>query len=138
MSDITGAGLSIESIVAPADAPKLAGDAAKVRRERQSWEKVHLRKLADLRRQSFAQDIAERRSYAGRIYNLICAWLATTLALLLLVGFNLGGFSLPEKVMLALIGGTTFNVLALFVIVATYLFPRVGGRRSRRRSTRRS
>ncbi len=36
----------------------------------------------------------------------------------------LAAFELPEPVVLALIGGTTANVIGLFLVVARYLFPR--------------
>lgn len=45
---------------------------------------------------------------------------------LLLDGLNFDYFKLNSDVMLALIGGTTVNVLGVFTIVANFLFPKNG------------
>ena len=72
------------------------------------------------------QDISERKQYAKRIFNLIRAWLIGIFCLLLLQGFlsNLGLFDLSEAVILAVVGGTTLNVLGIFIVVVNYLFPK--------------
>jgi hypothetical protein len=46
--------------------------------------------------------------------------------LLLFQGFlsRLGIFNLSDTVILAAIGGTTVNVLGIFVVVVNYLFPK--------------
>lgn len=79
----------------------------------------------DLEVQSFKQDIRERHNYARRIFVLIVCWLISILLILAFQGWSkfFGGFDLKEKILLALIGGTTASVLALFTIVAKYLFP---------------
>ncbi|KGV13385.1 hypothetical protein [Burkholderia pseudomallei] len=66
--------------------------------------------------------ITARTEYAQKIYRLVVRWLVGIAILLLLQGFHLGSFSLPEKVLLALIGGTTLNVIGIFTIVANFLF----------------
>lgn len=38
-----------------------------------------------------------------------------------------GSFKLSDSVLIALIGGTTVNVIGLFLVVANYLFPRRKG-----------
>ena len=86
------------------------------------------------------QDREERAKYAGKLFRLICAWLASVYLILLCNGIEYEevyfkekssletevvyklDFNLSEPVLLALIGGTTINVLGLFVIVANYLF----------------
>lgn len=72
------------------------------------------------------QDLNERKTYASRIFVLICCWLGGMIGLLLLQGFLSvwGVFNLSEAVILAAIGGTTINVLGIFIIVVNYLFPR--------------
>ena len=72
------------------------------------------------------QDIKERKKYARWIYWLLCAWLAALFGLLLLRGFL--HIDLTDKVLVALITGTTANVLGIFAIVVAYLFPKIGAR----------
>ncbi len=72
------------------------------------------------------QDRDERKKYALRIFILICAWIGLLFAVLALeaVGSPRGWFHLDDPILLALIGGTTANVLGIFYIVTRYLFPR--------------
>jgi hypothetical protein len=83
-----------------------------------------------LRNLSYQQDINQLQRYAGRIFWLVVAWLSGTFALLLLQGF-LGPnhwFNLDDAVLIAAIGGTTINVIGIFIVVARYLFPRTPDR----------
>jgi ABC-type Fe3+ transport system permease subunit len=91
---------------------------------------------------SLSEDIGARRTYAGRIFALICWWLVSILLVLVLNGFlsksetklqvslfrlhweGVAHFELPTSVLVALIGGTTATVIGLFVIVANYFFPK--------------
>jgi hypothetical protein len=93
---------------------------------------------------SLKQDRAERKSYANRIFILISAWLLGVFVILILSGFGRPSdnhfivyckssfvvfpltFSISDKVLMTLIGGTTATVLGLFAIVANYLFPKRG------------
>jgi hypothetical protein len=72
------------------------------------------------------QDINERRRYAGRIFWLVVFWLGGALGLLILQGalspWHI--FNLDRAVLLAVVGGTTVNVIGIFIVVARYLFPR--------------
>lgn len=88
------------------------------------------------------QDREERGKYADKLFNLICTWLIVISLLIIGSGYkndldttitNSSGkiiretttpprFELSDKVLLALIGGTTASILGLFVIVANYLF----------------
>jgi len=87
------------------------------------------------------QDRQERQKYAKYLFKLICAWLLGIYSIIMLAGFGATvarfdmsdvpvvkrlefkpSFKLSDAVLLALIGGTTINVLGLFVIVANYLF----------------
>jgi hypothetical protein len=80
-----------------------------------------------LKAQSYEQNIKERKKYAHRIFLLICFWLAGVFLLLVADGESgFTHFSLPEGVVLAIIGSTTLNVLGIFVIVTHYLFPQQG------------
>jgi len=69
------------------------------------------------------QDRGEREKYASRVYWLIVCWLIALAGILLLQGSE-NSFSLRENVVLALIGGTTANVLGIFIVVINYLFPK--------------
>ena len=80
-------------------------------------------RLADARLRSLNQDIDERRKYARRIFWLIAVWLYGLGLIILFQGFW-DTFSLPEGVLIAIIGGTTVSVLGIFGFVAKYLFHR--------------
>ena len=77
-----------------------------------------------LKLRSLAQDIQHRELYAKRIFVFVCFWVAALLGIVTLQGWKPGGFELTDGVLIALIGGTTANVLGLFVVVANYLFPK--------------
>lgn len=79
----------------------------------------------DLRIDQLKQDLDERKRYAAKIYRLIALWLGSLGFILLLQGVKLPKdfFTLSDSVLLALIGGTTANVLGMFFIVLKYLFP---------------
>jgi hypothetical protein len=74
-----------------------------------------------------AQDTGNRRRYADSLWYLVVSWLSGIAIILAVEGiFHLRDPTkdfLSEKVILALIGGTTASVLALFTIVAKFLFP---------------
>ncbi len=92
--------------------------------------------------QSFVQDTRQRKAFAIAIFSLIVLWLAGIFIILLLAGFlgDGGGtftgrradvewvltlkFKLSDGVLLALIGGTTVNVLGILILVVQYLFPK--------------
>lgn len=69
-------------------------------------------------------DIEQRKEFADKIFKLIVWWLIAIFSVLLLQGFGgrIGWAALSDGVMLALIGGTTANVLGIFAIVANYIF----------------
>jgi hypothetical protein len=90
--------------------------------EKQTLETQYLKEQI----RSLSQDIDERKKYAHRIFCLICSWLGITFAVLIANGIQNGKwFSLPQPVLLALIGGTSADVLGIFYIVTHYLFPNV-------------
>lgn len=65
------------------------------------------------------QDIEARKSYANKIFALVCGWLSLMILLVALSGF---GTQLSDSTLIALITTTTVSVLGLFTIVANYLF----------------
>ena len=75
--------------------------------------------------QDIRQARTQRKEYAIRVYKLIRAWLLAICLFLVLAGFGgaFGFFRIADAILIALIGGTTVNVLGLFVIVMRHLFP---------------
>jgi hypothetical protein len=67
---------------------------------------------------------AQRETYAGRIFALVCVWISFIFILLFLQGF--GDFlrykPLSDKVLITLITSTTVNVIATLIIVLKYIF----------------
>ena len=80
--------------------------------------------------QNLTQNRTERKIYADRIYNLVTGWLVFIAFIIFLNGFAIQGpgtftrtgINLSDDIILALIGGTTVNVLGLFFVVLKYLF----------------
>lgn len=81
--------------------------------------------------------ISARTEYAQKIFGLLAKWLIGVGVVIVLQGFHVGphgggawlpfgSFNLSDKVILALIGGTTLNVIGIFTIVANFLFPKKG------------
>lgn len=69
--------------------------------------------------ESFRQDRIERKSYAARVWKLICVYL---IALGVLVMGSQWLFRLSDSVLIALLCTTTANILGLAYIVMRYLF----------------
>ena len=77
-----------------------------------------------------------RKSYASRIFYLTVAWLIMVVLLVTATGITLPErdgfwdgfyhvqFHLPESVLIAFIGTTTINVIALLLAVTAWLFPK--------------
>jgi hypothetical protein len=80
--------------------------------------------------ESKKQDIKARRKYAKRIFSLTKWWLVVVASLVVLDGFGsvYGFFKIEDNVLVTMLGGTTINILGLFAIVATYLFPKNSGK----------
>lgn len=83
------------------------------------------------------QDIGERKSYASKLFVLLACWMCFVAICFLLTGckelqFSFlnfpiatgGFFYLSDTVLIALLAGATVNLIALFAIVAWYLFPK--------------
>jgi hypothetical protein len=71
------------------------------------------------------QDIRERKRFANLIYGMVVGWLIAILVIIICTG--LGCLKISDAVLLGLIGSTTVNVTAFFVIVTKYLFPTKNG-----------
>lgn len=92
----------------------------------QQEEENHIKAIQKLQYISIRQDIGERKRYANRIFVLIVWWLIGIGVLLLIQGFGLkfNFFQLSDKIMVTLVGGTTINILGIFIVVVNYLFPK--------------
>jgi len=78
----------------------------------------------ELEAKSLEQDIEERKKYANKIFWLICVWLTVVLVIMTVNGATRVAFTLSDSVLIALISGVSVNIIALFAIVANYLFPK--------------
>ena len=104
----------------PAQSPTTASN----QQTREETEYLVKQRREDLLNRQLEQDIDERKMYAQLIFVLIVGWIVAILAVVLLQGFSFKGFEISDKVLMTLIGGTTINILGIFIIVANYLFPR--------------
>jgi hypothetical protein len=73
---------------------------------------------------SLQLDNRQRLIFADRVFYLLVSWLIGLFGVLFCQGFALDMFQLPENVLLALIGGTTLNVIGIFMVVVRYVFPK--------------
>ena len=67
------------------------------------------------------QDRRERKRYAELVFRLVCWWLVGVMALVCCAGLD--AIRLDETVLMTIVGSTTASVVAIFVVVAKYLFP---------------
>lgn len=111
--------IAVSDIISPVSAPLNVPD------ELTLEELKHNRAMHKLHRASFVQDIEERKNYAKKLFRLISWWLLGMFVMVVSYGWTDSYFKPSEKVMLALIGSTTVNVLGLFAIVAKYFFPSI-------------
>lgn len=81
-------------------------------------------KLANLREdlEGKRQDRRQRGNFAGRIFILMCVYLAVVLCIVVSKGFC--WLLLDNTVINVLLTTTTANVIGIFIIVAKYLFHR--------------
>ena len=106
------------------DEPPGAPDVPDSETEKEQQDLENQERQARLR--GLIQDIGERKRYAKRIFYLVSLWLAGVFILLIFQCFLSPWhvFALSDNVLMAAIGGTTINVIGIFVVVARYLFPR--------------
>jgi hypothetical protein len=70
------------------------------------------------------ENITKRANWAGHVLKLLIGWLVSVIFVVICQGFGIGRFHLDSSIVIAFIGTTTANVLALGYIVANYLFPK--------------
>ena len=72
---------------------------------------------------SDTQDRGQRKKFAVAVFAFVAVYMAAVLTVVFLQGFC-DGFNLSDSVIITLLGTTTANVIAVLVIVVTYLFNR--------------
>ena len=77
-----------------------------------------------IRTKGLADYIKMRRRYGNVILCLTFLWITAVLVVVFMQGYSTNGFTLPDSVLMLLLGTTTANVIGLFIIVANYLFPK--------------
>jgi tetrahydromethanopterin S-methyltransferase subunit G len=73
---------------------------------------------------SLRQDRGQRGKLGWCIFGLVAGWLLFVAYTVLFAGFRVFGFSLPDSVMMMLLGTTTANILGILYVVTSYLFPK--------------
>lgn len=68
------------------------------------------------------QDRQQRKEFATKIYNFLCAYLSIVFFLVILSGASCVKFELTEGVVITLLSTTTANVIGIFILVVKYLF----------------
>ena len=110
------------SIVQSPEKPPDTASNPQTSEEIEDWAKQRREDLVNLQ---LEQDLTERKKYAGRIFWLVVGWIVAIFAVIVLQGFSdKTGFSISDNVLMTLIGGTTINILGIFIVVANYLFPK--------------
>lgn len=69
---------------------------------------------------ALSEDIGARKKYAKGIFILVICWFTIILGLIVLDGLYM--MTISDNVIIALIGGTTLNVVGLFHFVLKYIY----------------
>ena len=71
---------------------------------------------------SYKQDTKERKHYAEKTFEFLCAYMLAVFLLLIFAGSDHIDFHFSDSVIIALITTTTANVIGIFIFVMRYLF----------------
>jgi hypothetical protein len=91
--------------------------------EKDAYDEAHRRELSETKLQSLKDDIRAKKKMTYLIFYMVLGWLIAILAILVLSGLENWSFKLSDAVLIALLGSTTVNVTAFFLVVTKYLFP---------------
>lgn len=69
-----------------------------------------------------ASTIALKKRFFSSIVTFVCGWLGVVLLILILSGA--GALRLSDRVLLALLGTTSLNLVGLLFVIANHLFPK--------------
>lgn len=93
------------------------------------------KKLVDEKLKGLEQDREQRKEFSHKIYALVCIWLGLLIFILCMSAWGIHFYPLPSKefflsdnVLIALITGTSANIIGLMAIVILYLFPKSGNK----------
>ena len=75
----------------------------------------------------YKQNYKLRKEFARYIRYIVFGWVLFIGAVLVWAGHQLGGFRLSDSVLIALISGTSVNIIGLMWVVANNLFPNSDG-----------
>lgn len=115
---------SINRSDTPQAGVKRAYDNIEVRMKEEELKKARLLNEAlEGANKSDTQDRGQRKKFAVAVFAFVALYMAAVLAILVIQGFC-DGFNLSDPVLITLLGTTTANVIAVLVIVVTYLFNR--------------
>lgn len=78
----------------------------------------------DIDNQQKFDTLDARRTYAWRIFCLLCLWVTLTYATVIASGYEKCPIQLSDTVLLALITSGSVNIIGLFAVVLNYLFPK--------------
>ena len=68
------------------------------------------------------QDREQRKEYTGKIFRLVCWWFGGLANIIIWSQW----LKISDNVLIALISGTSVNIIGLMIIVIKYLFPKKG------------
>ncbi len=111
--------LTTDDVVAPASTGNVDDLRGLAEEEQQRYARI-----TELQIEDYRGHIETRSKFANRIFWFVSSWMASVFGILVADGTSVGGFDLADGVLIALISGTTLNVLGLFAIVANYFFPK--------------
>lgn len=75
-----------------------------------------------LQLKDYEQDIAAKKEYAQKIFNLVLGWLIFIGVIVFLNGFFPFFYKLSDKVLIVLISTTTINIISILIIIMKYIF----------------
>ncbi|OOQ60922.1 hypothetical protein [Mucilaginibacter pedocola] len=78
------------------------------------------RTLESEKLKSRKQDRKERKSYAHKIFVLMCMWLFSVV--IIIVASGNGSLYFTDSVLIAILTTSSANVIGLFILVSKYLF----------------
>lgn len=110
---------TLDKIVPAPQAPPETGHAALELETKQA--ELDAKKISNA---GLAKYFKQREDWGDRVFWILLGWLVSVVAVIVLNGFQVGGFHLDNSVLIAFIGTTTADVLGIGYVVANFLFPK--------------
>lgn len=89
----------------------------------EEFQELHLDRL-ELQNKALKETTELRKTYSEKVFKFLIWWSSGVGLVLILQGFKIGGFDLPESVLNVLVGSATANIVALVSLVVKGLFPK--------------